>query len=183
MEELKEYTVSVFTENHIGLLNRISIIFTRRKINVDSLTTSSTEMDDVYRFTIVIRTTSDIIKKVVKQIEKQVEVIKAFYYEADQIIYQEIALYKMSTEAFASSQNVEKIIRDNHARILTVEPEFIVIEKTGYESETEALLNQLKPYGILSFARSGRVAIAKPMRRLASFMEDLEEKPYPYQYV
>ncbi len=179
-EELKQYTVSIFTENHIGLLNRITIILTRRKINIDSLTTSGSETQGIYRFTIVIRATPDNIKKLVKQFEKQVEVIKAFYYEDHEMIYQEIALYKMPTSAFANSQTVERIVRDNHARILTVEPDFIVIEKTGHEYETEDLFNKLQPHGVLSFARSGRVAIAKPMKRIQAFMKEREENPYPF---
>lgn len=179
--EEKQYTISIFTENHIGLLNRITIVLTRRKINIDSLTTSGSEMEGIYRFTIVIRTTSDNIRKIIKQFEKQIEVLKAFYYEDNEMIYQEIALYKMPTSVFAGSQTVEQIVRDNHARILTVEPDFIVIEKTGHEHETEALFQKLKPYGVLSFARSGRVAIAKPMKRLGAYMKELKENAHPYQ--
>lgn len=176
--EEKQYTISIFTENHIGLLNRITIVLTRRKINIDSLTTSGSEMEGIYRFTIVIRTSPENIQKIIKQFEKQVEVIKAFYYEDDEMIFQEIALYKMPTSAFAGSQTVERIVRDNHARILTIEPDFTVIEKTGHEYETEALFEKLKPFGVLSFARSGRVAIAKPMKRLGAYMKELEENAH-----
>ena len=179
-QDLKQYTVSIFTENHIGLLNRITIIFTRRKINILSLTTSGTENKGIYRFTVLIRTTPDMVKNIVKQMEKQVEVIKSFFYEEDQMIYQEMALYKIPTSVFAESKAVEKIVRENNARILTVEPEFLVIEKTGHEHETEDLLEKLRPYGLLSFARSGRVAIAKPMKKLTNYMSELEQNPYPY---
>ncbi|TAE03965.1 MAG: acetolactate synthase small subunit [Bacteroidetes bacterium] len=170
------YTISVFTENKIGLLNRITIIFTRRKINVESLTVSESGISkDIFRFTVVIRTTPDYIGKVVKQIEKQIDVLKAFYYEDKDIIYQEIAMYKMPTSVLAKSEVVEKIVRNNNARILTIEEEFVVIEKTGHEDETQQLLEALRPYGLLSFARSGRVAIAKPMKPLALHLKELQE--------
>lgn len=175
MNNPKQYTISVFTENHIGLLNRITVIFTRRKINIDSLTTSSSALEGIYRFTIVIHTSPEDIIKIIQQIEKQVEVIKAFYYDEEDIIYQEIALYKIPTTAVANSKAVEKIVRDNHARILAVEPEFIVVEKTGHEYETKELFEKLKPYGVLSFVRSGRVSIAKPMEKLTSYLEKLDK--------
>lgn len=171
--EKKQFTITVFSEDNIGLLNRITDIFTRRKINIDSLTTSASETEGIFRFTVVVETDLTNIQRVVKQLEKQVEVLKAFYYEEEQIIHQEVALYKISTDVLAQSKQVEQIIRANHARILTVEPEFIVIEKTGHKSETQALFDQLKPYGILSFVRSGRVAIAKPMKRLSAYLADL----------
>ena len=72
MEE-KQFTICIFTENKIGLLNRISIIFTRRKINIESLTTSESEIKNVYPFTIVVNMTEENIVKVVKQMEKQIE--------------------------------------------------------------------------------------------------------------
>ena len=174
-EEKIRYTLSVFTENKIGLVNRITIIFTRRKMNILSLTTSESELKGIYRFTIVIETEPSQVVKVVKQIEKQIGVLKAFYYEEDQTIYQEIALYKIPTEALFGGETIEHIIRHHYARILTVEEEFVVIEKTGHEHETQDLFEALKPYGVLGFVRSGRVAIPKPMRKVTSYLKEIEE--------
>ncbi len=175
METEQLYTVSIFTENTSGLMHRILTIFTRRKINIESLTVSETETHGISRFTITIFTTNEGIVQIVKQIEKQVEVLKAFFYDDSKIVYQELALYKMPTGAFMGNDLVEKIVRDNYARILAIEEEFTVIEKTGHEAETQKLFEELKPHGILSFVRSGRVAIAKPMKRLLAHLRELEE--------
>lgn len=171
MENL--YTVSVFTENRIGMLNRISIILTRRHLSIESIVASESEVKNVYRYTIVIRTTLDQIKKVTGQIEKLIEVLKAFVHQESEIVQQEIALYKIRT-SMLSNGNVEKVIRENYARILTVDPDYMVIEKTGHTSETQHLFEALKPFGILEFARSGRVAITKPMKELCTYLEELE---------
>ena len=64
MAEIKTFTVSVYTENQIGLLNRISAIFQRRHINIESLDTSITEIEGVSRFTIVVNVTEEQIKKI-----------------------------------------------------------------------------------------------------------------------
>ena len=170
----KEYTLSAFTENKIGLLQRITTVFTRRKINIDSLTTSESEIKGVYRFTIVIHTTEELVQKIVKQIEKQIGVLKAFYFEEDEILYQEIALYKVPTKAFAHGNDVENIIRGNNAHILTVEPEYIVIEKAGHKNETQDLFDKLLPFGVLQFARSGRVAETKQIKELTTYLQEMD---------
>lgn len=174
MESLdRQFTVSIFTENTIGMLNRITIIFTRRHLNIDSITASETEIKNVHRYTIVLRTTREQIDKVIGQIEKLVDVLKAFVHEDDEVVHQEIALYKIKTTELKSS-NVEQVVRENSAKILTVDPDFIVIEKTGHKQETQVLFEKLKPFGILEFARSGRVAVTKPMKELSAYLKELE---------
>ena len=106
----QEFTITVYTENQIGLLNRIAIIFSRRKINVESLNTSPSEVDSVHRFTIVINETEDVVRKLCRQIEKQVEVLKAYYNTNEEIVWQELALYKVPTEIIAEEVKVERLL-------------------------------------------------------------------------
>ena len=174
MENLqKTFTVSIYTENTIGMLNRITIIFTRRHLNIDSITASETEVKNVHRYTIVLRTTKEQIDKVVGQIEKLIDVLKAFVHEDKDVVHQEIALYKIRTSNL-SNADVEQVIRENYAKVLSVDPQFIVIEKTGHKSETQALFDKLKPFGVLEFARSGRVAVTKSMKELSTYLKELE---------
>jgi acetolactate synthase-1/3 small subunit len=171
----KEYTLTIFTENKVGLIQRLTVIFTRRHLNIDSLNTSESEIRGIYRFTIVVTTTEDMVKTVAKQIEKQIGILKAFYHTIDEIVYQEIALYKVPTKAFADGNDVESLIRKYNARVLTIEPEYIVVEKTGHKSETQELFRQLEPYGILQFARSGRIALTKQIKEITAYLKDIEK--------
>lgn len=171
MDSHKLYTLSVFTENRIGLLNRITIIFTRRNQNIESITASETEIKDIYRYTIIVRTTAEQVRKIVAQIDKLTEVIKAFSHEEHDVVYQELGLYKV--KAVFEGTDLEKIIRKNHARILSVGSEFMVLEKTGHSEELLALFRELEPYGILEYACSGRVAVTKPMNELSNYLCDL----------
>jgi acetolactate synthase-1/3 small subunit len=170
--ENKLYTISVYTEDQTGLVGRIAQIFTRRKINIRSLTTSESEVSGIYRFTIVVKVSAVIINRLVPQIEKIIDVLAAFYFEEDEIVFQEIALYKMKTDALLGT-NVENLIRKNAARILFIDKEFCVIEKTGHKYETLELFEILKPYGILEFVRSGRIAISKTLPSLNSYLEKI----------
>jgi acetolactate synthase I/III small subunit len=169
----QEYVITVFSENHIGLLSRITIIFTRRKINIDSLTVSESAIAGVFKFTIVINETADRVQKVVGQLEKIVDVLKVFANTNDEIIYQEIALYKVSTEFLFESDQVETIIRNSGARILEITREYVVIEKTGHTDETQHLFEELNStYGVMQFIRSGRVAITRStIERLSVFLK------------
>ncbi len=176
MESKHKYTITVFTENQTGLLARVVSVFTRRHINIISLTTSESSIPGIHRFTIVVSLLPSAIEKLMGQLEKQIDVIKAFYYEEDEIVYQEIALYKVPTRIFSGTSSVERLIRQYNARILQIEQEYIVIEKTGHEHETTALLEELKELGIYEFVRSGRVAIVKPMERLNKYLQSLEQE-------
>jgi acetolactate synthase-1/3 small subunit len=178
MEKL--YTLLVVTENNIGLLNHISGVFMRRHINIRSITASESKIKDVYTFTIVVKVTEELIRKVAKQIEKIIGVFKVFTYDDSDIIYQELALYKMPISAIRSGINIESIVRSHNARILEINEDYILIEKTGHKSETQELLKVLEPFGILQFIRSGRVAMAKPMKPLD---EHLKEKEEAFDYI
>lgn len=172
--DTQTFTLSIFTENQIGLLHRITTVFTRRHINIESLTTSESEVEGIYRFIIVIKTTEVKAKKLIKQLEKNIGVIKAFLLREEDIVQQELALYKVSTDHLAGGQ-FEKVIRDNHAHVLQIEPEFIMIEKTGLPDQTQALLVALKPFGVLGFSRSGVIAISKKPLYLRAYLAAAEK--------
>lgn len=174
--ENNTYNISVFTENSVGMLNRITIIFTRRNINIESITASESEIEGIHRYTIVVNEPKEVVRKVVSQIEKQIDVVKAFYHSDDEVVYQEIALYKLPTNMLASGGDAERIVRAHHARILTIESEFTILEKTGYPEEIKELFTELKPFGLLEFVRSGRVAISKPMKTLEEHIEDMNNE-------
>jgi acetolactate synthase-1/3 small subunit len=173
-QTVQEFTLSVLTENKAGLLNNITIIFTRRKLNISSLNVSTSEVAGVSRFTIVLEATREQVEKVVKQIRKLVDVLGAFVYDEEQIYYQEIALYKVPTAVFLNGNKIETLVRNNGARILVIEEDHIVIEKTGLKTETHDLYKALEPFGLLEFVRSGRVAISKSKRKTEAYIKELE---------
>ena len=170
-----EYTISLFTEDHIGILGQITIILTRRQINIDSFTASESAVKGVYLLTIVVKTTVEMIQKVARQMEKLVDVLKVFVHTSDQIIYQEIALFKVGTNGLMSGNFIDHIVRTHNARILEVSPEYMVIEKTGHKTEIGELLTELEPFGLLQFAKSGRVAITKQVKELNSYLKEMDE--------
>jgi acetolactate synthase I/III small subunit len=169
----QEFIISAYSENHIGLLSRITLIFTRRKVNIESITASESAIKGISKLTIVVNDEKEKVVNITKQIEKQVEVLKAFYHTNDEMIFQEIALYKVPTKALMATDQLEKMIRQHNARILEITPEYTVIEKTGHKEETQELFNGLVEHGVLQFIRSGRIAITRsPNEKLSEFLKE-----------
>ena len=170
----QEYTITVYTENQIGLINRIAIMFSRRKINIESLNTSPSEVEGIHRFTIVIDETEEVVRKLCRQLEKQVEILKAYYNTNDEIIWQELALYKVSTDQIAENVKVERLLREYGARAVVIRKDYTVFETTGQRQETDRLVEVLEPYGLIEFVRSARVAIIKDSAGFHEKLKDFE---------
>ncbi len=172
----QEFTITVYTENQVGLLNRIAIIFSRRKINIESMNTSPSEVEGIHRFTIVVNETEDVIKKLARQIEKQVEVLKAYYNTGDEIVWQELALYKVSTDEIAEKVKVERLLREYGARAVAIRKDYTIFETTGHREETDRLVKFLEPLGLIEFVRSARVAIIKASEGFHEKLKEFEQQ-------
>ncbi len=170
--EKQWFTISVYAENNVGLLNRISGIFLKRHINIESLNVSKSEIEHVSKFTIVVNTTEDWTRKIVQQIEKQIEVIKAYYHDDDEIIYQESALFKIASNLLFDERQIQNIIKESNSQIVTVSRDFFVLAKTGRRHEIDEMHDALEPYGIMQFVRSGRLAVSKAEMPISSILNE-----------
>lgn len=161
MSTINTYTISIYTENNVGLLNRISAIFQRRHLNIESVNVSTSEIKSVSRFTLLVKVSEEQMKKIIGQIEKQVEVIKAFYHTDEETIYQESCLFKLSTDLLTDNDEIQTIINQSKSRVINVNKSFFVLEKSGSKEEVEELYHILDKHGIKQFVRSGRIAVTK----------------------
>lgn len=171
----EEYTITVYTENQVGLLNRIATIFSRRKINIESLNVSPSEAEGIHRFTIVINETEEVLQKLCRQIEKQVEVLKVYMNTNEEIIWQEMALYKVPTDIIAEKVKVERLLNMYGARAVVIRKDYTIFETTGHREETEGLINALAPFGLIEFVRSARIAIIKASKGFHEKLKEFEE--------
>jgi acetolactate synthase-1/3 small subunit len=174
----KLFTVIIFSENTVGLLNQITIIFTRRQLNIETLSVSPSAIEGIHKFTITTFADEVTIEKTVGQIDKRVDILKAYYNTDEDLVYQEIALYKLSTPLFIRMAGVEGLIRKYNARVLEMNEDCVVLEKNGHYEETQALFGELsRCIGVLQFIRSGRIAITKSkVERLSDMLAAMEHK-------
>jgi acetolactate synthase-1/3 small subunit len=162
MENNTLYTITVFSENTVGLLNQITIIFTRRRLNIETLSVSPSAIEGIHKFTITAFSDPDTIEKVVKQIDKRVGIIKTYCNTDDGIVHQEIAMYKVATDSLLHLGSIEDIVSRYNAHILEMTTDYVVFSKIGHYADTQAMFKELSNrVGVLQFIRSGRVAITK----------------------
>jgi len=171
----QEYTLTIYTENQVGLINKIAIMFSRRKISLESLNTSPSEIEKIYRFTIVVVETETVVKNLVRQLEKLVDVFKVFHNTNDEIIWQQIALYKVPTSVIIKDVKVERLLREFGANAVVIREDYTVFEATGQDEEINRLLKELDKYGLIEFVRSSRIAIIKSSEGIHKKVLDMEK--------
>jgi acetolactate synthase-1/3 small subunit len=111
------------------------------------------------------------MKKIIGQIEKQVEVIKAYYHTEEETIYQESCMFKLKSNLLFDERQIQNIIKESNANIVTVNREFFVIVKSGRKEELELLHRELSVFGIMQFTRSGRIAVTKDEMKISKMLE------------
>ena len=171
----EEFTLTIYTENQVGLINKIAIMFSRRKISLESLNTSPSEIKDIYRFTLVVRETETVVKNLVRQLEKIVDVFKVYYNTNDEIIWQQMALYKVPTSVIMKDVKVERLLREFGAKAVVIREDYTVFETTGHDEEVNNLLKELDKYGLIEFVRSSRIAIIKSSEGVHKKVLDMEK--------
>ncbi|MFI3314644.1 MAG: acetolactate synthase small subunit [Rikenellaceae bacterium] len=156
----KEYIVTAFTENQVGVLNRITATYLRRKINIESLRVAESSIKGISMFVITAITSHDTIEKVVKHIAKIVEVLDVKYYTSAELITQEVALYKISKGVFENESANELITRNQSARVIEFGSDYVVVEQTGSRDDIEKFKQTLQDKNLLlQYSSSGSVII------------------------
>jgi len=171
----QEFTLTIYTENQVGLINKIAILFSRRKISLESLNTSPSEIENIYRFTIVVKETEVVVKNLVRQLEKIVDVFKVFYNTNEEIIWQQIALYKLATDVIMKEVKVERLLSEYGANAVVIRNDYTVFEVTGQDNEINNLLKELDQYGLIEFVKSSRIAIIKSSDGIHQQVLDMEK--------
>lgn len=175
--ETKLYTITIFSENTVGLLGQVTIIFTRRNLNIETLSVSPSALKGIHKFTVTLFSNEDVVSKVVKQIDKRVDILKAYYNTDEDLVHQEIALYKVATAKLLEKGSVEELIRKYHIRILEMNNDYVVLQKAGHYEETQQMFDELSnSVGVLQFIRSGRVAITRSkVERLSDMLDSIQD--------
>lgn len=136
-------------------MNRFSGVLTRRQVNIDSISVGPTEKNNVSRITIVIQVENyKDSEQVIKQLNKQIDVIKVSDITDEPHLERELALIKVNAPATTRSELLS-IIDPFRANIIDVGTKSIVIQVTGTSEKISAFVDIVTPYGIKELARTG----------------------------
>lgn len=153
-----KHTISVLVENKFGVLARISGLFSARGFNIDSLAVGETEDPTVSRMTIVSEGDEKTLEQIKKQLNKLIDVIKVVDFKQGQFVDRELILVKVSVTAKNRKELLEAIDSVG-AKVINAGPKSISMETVGDQNGIRALLELLRPFGIIEVVRTGRVAM------------------------
>lgn len=158
-----KHTISVLVENHFGVLARVSGLFSARGYNIDSLSVGVTEDPKVSRMTVVVDGDERVLEQIVKQLNKLVDTIDVLDLTQEDFVERELMMVKVNATSAQRSEIIEmaNIFR---AKVVDMAPGTITIEATGSEGKLRALLDLVRPFGIVELVRSGRIAIARAQK-------------------
>jgi acetolactate synthase-1/3 small subunit len=160
-------TISILVENKPGVLARLAAMFSARNYNIDSLAVAVTTDPTVSRVTCTAVGDALEIEQIMKQLRKLIDVIRVVNFTTanGEFVTREMALIKVSTREKdrAEIMRISDIFR---AKIIDVNRKSFALEVTGDENKIKAILELLKPLGVLEIARTGQVAISRGPKRL-----------------
>lgn len=173
-ENIHLYTILIFTENCAGALSLVSNVFTRRQVNIESITACYSSIPGVHKYTITCYCTETMVNMLVLQMERKVDVLKAQYYVDDDIYSREMTLQKLSSPRLWEDKEISLIIDKYHGRIVEVNPIYTIVEKMGFTDEIEEYYHALQRHDcVLQFVRTGRTAITRSeVEELEKYLED-----------
>ena len=161
MEEGTNRVVSAIVENKPGVLHNVANLFRRRNFNIESITVGPTEQKDIARITITVNEDEKTLEQVIKQVAKQIDVLKVAELESGNYVMRELALIKVKVGDSKERSDIINFVDVFRGRIIDVSTDSITVEITGAPDKIDAFLNLMKTFGIIELARTGITALAR----------------------
>jgi acetolactate synthase-1/3 small subunit len=161
-----KHTVAALVENRPGVLNRVASLFRRRGFNIDSLAVGTTEEPGVSRMTIVVEGDEGISLQVERQLDKLIDVITVENLTGQDAVVRELVLIKIAARP-DQRREILDLVDIFRAQVVDVSPSSLIVQLTAAEETLDALLENLRPYGVREMVRTGRIALARGPRTTA----------------
>ena len=155
---MKKHVLSILVENHSGVLSKVSGLFSRRGYNIESLTVGTTEDPTTSRITIVVGGDDSIIEQIIKQLNKLIDVIKVQQIDLENAVSREIALIKVNA-TLANRSSIIEVVNIFRSSIIDINDKSMIIEATGDSKKISAIIETLRPFGIIELIRTGLTAL------------------------
>lgn len=156
---MAKFVIAVLVENKFGVLARVAGLFSARGFNIDSLAVGETEDPSVSRMTIVVDADEKTLEQIKKQLNKLIDVIRVQDLTKDKYVDQELILIKVKAENTGAREKIVNIVDSTGAEIIDTGKKSVTVEEAGNEHKIKALVDLLRPYGILEIVRTGKIAL------------------------
>jgi len=154
------HVLVVYTDDEPGVLTRVASLFRRRGFNIHSLTVGPTERAEVSRMTIVVDADDALARRAVEHLRKLVNVLEVQQLDHARKVVRDLALVRVQAGPEVRSAVLE-LVQVFRATVVDIAGDSLVVECTGALEKIEALVEMLRPFGILELGRTGAVALAR----------------------
>ena len=156
----EKHTISCLVENQFGVLARVSGLISARAFNIDSLTVSTTEDPTISRMTIVVDADALKLEQVKRQLNRLIDVIDVQELKEGEYLDRELLLARVKADGKTKAV-LEALAKQFGAKLADSTDHAVVIEAAGDTKMLKQLVEQLRPHGITTLVRTGRVALEK----------------------
>mgnify|MGYP001301195047 CR=1 FL=1 len=156
----KKHVLSVLVTDQPGVLQRVASLFSRRNFNIDSITVGSTEKPGFSRMVITTIGDEQTIEQVKKQLAKLVNVIEVVDLTANPMVARSLALIKVKAEPERRPE-ILGLVDTFRASVVDISPENMIIQAVGNEEKIEAIIELLRPYGVVEITHTGITAMLR----------------------
>ena len=156
----EKHTISLLVDNEPGVLARVSGLFSGRGFNIESLCVAETLDPEVSRITMVTIGDARVQEQITKQLNKLINVIKVVEFTGTEFVERELVLVKVKATAEYRAE-ILRIVDIFRCKVADVSPRSYTIEVTGSQGKIGALIDLLRPMGIIEIARTGVIAMAR----------------------
>jgi acetolactate synthase I/III small subunit len=175
MTSSTSHTVTALVEDRPGALNRVASLFRRRGFNIESLAVGTTEEAGVSRMTIVVDGPPTIVDQVEKQLDKLIDVLTVETLTESESVMRELALIKVACRPEQRGEVLD-VVGIFRGSVVDISPTTLVVQLTAAKETLDALIENLRPYGIREMVRTGRIALARGPRTTAVLEHESEEQ-------
>ena len=157
------HTISLFVNNVPGVLVRVSLVFSRRGFNIESMVVSPAAEGRFSRMTVTCSGEPVVLEQIIKQLSKLVDVVHALDHSTDNSYEVEIALVKIECSIEERAQ-ILQIAEHFKARAVDYGSDSVILQANGSSEKVDAMIMLLRPYGIAELVRSGKLLMARGKR-------------------
>ncbi|MDP4106997.1 MAG: acetolactate synthase small subunit [Bacillota bacterium] len=157
---INKHTISAWVNDQPGVLQRISGLFGRRGFNIDSITVGNSEEAGLSRMIIVTTGDEQTVDQIEKQLSKLIDVIKVDHLSSSEMVARELCFIKVRVEPSRRSE-ILGVVNTFRASVIDIGPNSLIVQVVGEFYKIEAMVELLRPYGILELTRTGATAMRR----------------------
>jgi acetolactate synthase-1/3 small subunit len=154
----KERAIAVIVNNRPDVLARIAATFSARGFNIETISANVTRNPAVTKIIITTLTTPDTIARLVKQLNRLVDVLEVKRLRRPQALRRELLMARLPRKR-ENQETIQGLVKTCGGKVIHEEPDALVLEFTGDREELEEILTRLEELGMEDFARSGAIAL------------------------